>query len=81
MKTYLVSFLNVSDKTSLSANIPDYTVHSVLLFSPEPISEEMLRKYEKIGEIYKEYECDGISYEEITREEIDEYDDCERIYL
>ena len=79
MFTYLCRFLYVGDTSSHSANIPDQVGHIILIKS-DSAELESIQKYKfienwKIKEYLDENDCESISIELLSEDDINEYFD------
>ena len=79
MFTYLCKFLYVGDTSSHSANIPDQVGHMILIKS-DSAELESIPKYKfsqnwKIKEYLEENDCESISIELLSEDDINEYFD------
>lgn len=86
MFTYLCRFLYVSDNSSHSANIPDQVGYMILIES-DSAELESIPKYKfiqnwEIQEYLKENDCESVSIELLSEDDIKEYSDIkEKIIL
>ena len=85
MYTYLCRFLYISDTSSHSANIPDEVGHICLIESDsnelEKLPKHKLNKYWKISELLEEHDCESVSLELLSDNDISEYSDIDTMTI
>lgn len=84
MYTFLCKLLYVGDRSSHSANIPDQVGHLCIIKSDIRLNEipryKIVAHYE-INELLHEYDCESITLEELSDEDIKEYSDVKDILV
>lgn len=82
---YLCKFLYVGDKSRNSANIPDEVGYMCIIESDYNDLDRMatykLKENWEIQELLEEHDCETISLEDITQEDLIEYSDLEHIVI
>jgi hypothetical protein len=82
---YLCKFLYVGDTSRHSANIPDEVGYMCIIESDyndlDRIATYKLKEHWEIQELLEENDCETISLEDITQEDLIEYSDLEHIVI